>query len=397
MRLENQSSLLSLDNLELAPPQVWGNIRLVPVLRQQTPGDLRIHPCLYEDEAAIALLEAELYGGRNHGLKHISYMPYGCVVRWNTNSELMTTTHTLFLNKSSRKDERLISKVGVPIRGLHRMVKRTQGTKEIRLLPLHVAMEGFLMTHFNAPEIAWAEYSRRAISRGLSPRTETSVHGASLYGFDEALRVFEIHEQQVGVLVFIADAFASAFIVSHPIDYRLLHTSLLEDFYGELFYHYSYLVPELAPAYATINAQSIRTTNDMRAALRSMRNDWAEFTKNLTQGIVNIPLRRQRIYQMDTFGLERFTTSFKPHEENHIGEVITNKDGTIEYLKTFRLSDAQVRRAYLLEQLSQNDWNVAQTANALKTTKEELFRRISNNGLEVLFKPHLYSSTTRKD
>ncbi len=40
--------------------------------------------------------------------------------------------------------------------------------------------------------------------------------------------------------------------------------------------------------------------------------------------------------------------AFYPNEECHIGERIVREDGTLEYLKTFRLSAAQVRRAYQL-------------------------------------------------
>ena len=44
-------------------------------------------------------------------------------------------------------------------------------------------------------------------------------------------------------------------------------------------------------------------------------------------------------------------TGLRLHEENHIGELIRRDDGSIEYLKTFRLSDVQARRAHLLQQL----------------------------------------------
>jgi hypothetical protein len=108
----------------------------------------------------------------------------------------------------------------------------------LRFLPLHLAMEGFLGMFFSVPAIAWKEYSQKALSSGFNPRWESSYSGKFISGFEEALRVFEIHPQQVGVLVFIAEAFASAFIVPHPQDYRALHTSLLEDFYGELIYQY---------------------------------------------------------------------------------------------------------------------------------------------------------------
>ena len=77
-----------------------------------------------------------------------------------------------------------------------------------------------------------------ALFHRLDCRFESSFSGHYIPGLEDALRVFEIHETQVGVLVFVAEAFTSAFAVSTPEDYRTLHTSLLEDFYGELIYQY---------------------------------------------------------------------------------------------------------------------------------------------------------------
>jgi hypothetical protein len=59
--------------------------------------------------------------------------------------------------------------------------------------------------------------------------------------------VFEICDRQVGVLLFVAESLASAFVVPTPEDYRQLHTSLLEDFYGELLYQYSLLYDTTFP------------------------------------------------------------------------------------------------------------------------------------------------------
>ncbi|VEP11692.1 hypothetical protein H1P_1150002 [Hyella patelloides LEGE 07179] len=33
--------------------------------------------------------------------------------------------------------------------------------------PVHLVMEGFLLMFFNAPTIAWQDYSQRALSSGL--------------------------------------------------------------------------------------------------------------------------------------------------------------------------------------------------------------------------------------
>ena len=123
---------------------------------------------------------------------------------------------------------------------MHHMRKR-ESKNQLRFLPLHLAMEGFLSMFFSGPDIAWSEYSKYAISHGLGCRYETAVEGRFISRLEDALRVFEIHPKQVGVLIFVAEALASAFVVPTPEDYRLLHASLLEDFYGELIFLYGLL------------------------------------------------------------------------------------------------------------------------------------------------------------
>ena len=76
-------------------------------------------------------------------------------------------------------------------------------------------------------------YSRHALSHGLSPRVESGGSGRAVPGLEDALRVFEIHEGQVGVACFVNDLLACLFVVPHPDDYRHLHRTLLEDFFGE--------------------------------------------------------------------------------------------------------------------------------------------------------------------
>jgi DNA-binding NtrC family response regulator len=63
--------------------------------------------------------------------------------------------------------------------------------------------------------------------------------------------------------------------------------------------------------------------------------------------------------------------------------------GEIEYLKTYRLSDAQVRRAYLLQTLAAHGWELEETAAALGSSRDELVRRLGNAGLGYLLRPHV--------
>ena len=120
----------------------------------------------------------------------------------------------------------------MPVRSHHRLARK-EGSNRLRFLPLHLALEGYLALHFGGPSVLWAEWSERAVRSGLSPRAEEAYRGAEVRGLADALRVFEIHHGQCGVLVYVADALAAAFAVPHPEDYRALHPTLVHDLFGE--------------------------------------------------------------------------------------------------------------------------------------------------------------------
>jgi hypothetical protein len=68
------------------------------------------------------------------------------------------------------------------------------------------------------------------------------------------------------------------------------------------------------------------------------------------------------------------------------GELITDRRGTTAYLKTFRLSEKQVRRGYLLTRLAANDWNLADTATAMRISEADLGMRIQSAGFGALLR-----------
>ncbi|MEL6760317.1 MAG: hypothetical protein AAFP04_07910, partial [Myxococcota bacterium] len=361
MKRGNRKNRLKLSGVGFASSQVWGSIRLVPVVRAAPPGDLRMDARSYQDDVTIVSLQGELM---DEGLKYTSYVPHGLVVRW-TEDGLPAASFGAELHKADGK--RLKKLPGVRV--AHRMAKK-EGPNQLRLLPLHLAMEGFLSLHFGGPEVAWSEYSRQAISRGLDPRRESSVSGRWLQGLQDALRLFEIHENQVGSLIFVADALASAFIVSHPADYRRLHNSLLQDFYGELLYQYSFLD---APASmrACLNEHKIESIADLERGLAGMRTEWAAFGNLMADGLLSRHVNMKRVYKAGPFQLSRFMTELVPSEENHIGEGIFRDDGTVEYLKTYRLSAAQTRRAFLLSTLAEFHWNIDAAAASERQSRND--------------------------
>jgi hypothetical protein len=373
--------------LRLAPSQVWGSIRLVPVLRDEVRGDLRFAQRKYNDALTVVSLKGGLM---EPGLKYASYVPHGLVMSWDNHRQVDAAFGTQL-----HKPEGKALKVGpFTVRVLHRMAHREEKNR-LRLLPLHLAMEGFLALHFGGPEVAWTEYSQEALSRGLDPRSEWSVPGWSSTAFDEALRIFELHEQQVGVLIFHADLLLSAFIVSHPEDYRALHRALLEDFYGDLLLQYGFL-GDVPPLSLSIDDRRVSSLGDLRAAVERMRQDWDAFQGFMAGGLFGVEVSASTVYEAGPFHLQRFVTSLSPSEENHLGEVIVRGDGTLEYLKTYRLSAAQTRRAYLLKQLSRADWNLERAAVNMKTTQNDLMVRLSNAGFGYLLKESVLQAALRQ-
>jgi len=376
-----------LRGLELAPSQVWGGIRIVPLLRREIREDLRLAKRSYDEDLMVVSLDGELIAP---GVKYLSYVPHGLVVSWSADGTAAAAYGTQFESRDGKR----FGKGPCTVRVAHRMARR-EDKNRLRFLPLHLAMEGFLALHFGGPEVAWSEYSRRATTTGLDPRTEQSVPGWWIHGLEDALRVFEIHERQVGVLLFVAEALASAFVVPHPDDYRALHRTLLEDFYGTLLFHYG-LHATASRMEATIDERNVSSLADLRRELGKMRAEWGTFHAEMATGLFGKKLRSERIYRAGPFQLQRFATDLNPSEENHIGEAMVRETGELEYLKTFRLSAAQTRRAFLLSQLASQNWNLDATAVLLRQSKDELVRRLEKAGFGYLLKEHVLQAARRR-
>lgn len=364
---------LSFDGLTALPSQVWGGVRFVPLVRDRPVAGLRLHRQVYEMEPVIAVLDAKS--------SYISYIPHGFVATW-TGDGTPAAAYGTQLTKDG-----ITTSVGcMPLRMHRRMAKRVDKNR-LRFMPLHLALDGYLALHFGGPTMVWDEWSQRSIARGLSPREEQAYRGAEVSDLADALRVFEIHPGQCGVLCYVADALAAAFVVPHPDDYRSLHPSLLLDLYGELIYHYAMLSMPVQRFHAAISDTHVRTLADLRAAAGRQRADWAAFHDSVMAGELLEPSYDiRRVYRLGDFTLSRFLPGFRRGEPNHIGELITDRRGTTAYLKTFRLSEKQVRRGHLLNQLAANDWNLADTAKTMRLSEAELGMRIQSAGLGVLLR-----------
>ncbi|MCA8924479.1 MAG: hypothetical protein KDD82_21895, partial [Planctomycetes bacterium] len=283
---------LSLQGLRLAPAQVWGGFRLVPLLRDDVRGDLRLALRRYgEDVTAVEL------GGKPSGKAarpvYCSYVPHALVIDWGRRGQPAVS----FGGQLLRGDGTRLRLGPYTARVTARMARR-EGSQRLRLLPLHLALEGYLALHFGGPDVAWSEYSERAVSRGLSPRVEVTTSGWGVQGLEDALRVFEIHTGQCGVLAYVGDVLAAAFVVSHPDDYRALHRSLIEDVYGDLVVRYGQLYSELGTLAPELRVPRAAGLDDLRAALRELRAAWSDVQGYLTDELFARPLSYERVYTL---------------------------------------------------------------------------------------------------
>ncbi len=373
---------IPLAGLAMAPPQVLGGIRLVPLLRHEVREDLRLARQKYGEDLGIVQLDRTT--------AYYSYIPHALVATWSNDGSPAAAFGTrLQAHKQTKKADGRVHDLGFMTARVIPRVRRRVDKNRLRFLPLHVSMEGFLALHFGGPKIAWEEYSRSALRDGLSPRAETSVPARWIVGLEDALRVFEIHSAQVGMLVFVADSLASAFVVPHPDDYRALHHTLLTDFYGELLFHYGLYATENVYHPDPIDADKVNSISDLRAALSRLRADWSELHELMTTELFDRPVRTEPVYSMGPFRMRRFITELDPKTENHIGEAILRDDGTLEYMKTYRLSAAQCRRAYLLMQLAESMWNLDVCAEKLNCTKDQLIFRMQKAGFGYLLHQHV--------
>ncbi|WP_432972418.1 ARPP-2 domain-containing protein [Dactylosporangium sp. CA-233914] len=359
--------------LRTGPAQTWGAVRIVPLLRDAPVAGLRLHARLHADELSIVEL-----GPRE---AYVAYVPHAFVATWTADGSPAAAFGTQLLDPHEP---------GLPrVAGLRfrRRMTRREDRGRLRFLPLHLALEGYLGLQFDGPPVAWQEWTRAAVTRGLSPRVEESYRGAAVAGLDDALRVFEIHPGQCGVALYLADALASVFVVPHPDDYRALHPTLLQDFYGELLYHYTQLYPHLDGFHQPLDAGRVHTVDDLRDELARVRAEWDTFHNEVMFSVQ--ALTTAAVYRLGRFTLSRFLPPFDPVLDNHIGETITDQDGTVAYLKTFRLSAAQARRGHLLSKLAAHDWNLDATAAALSTDRAGLVLRLDRAGFGHLLRPDI--------
>lgn len=334
--MTSRALTLGTGGLTIRPAQVWGNVRLVPLVRDEPIQDLRLALRDYGGTAFVDL-------GRT---TYTSYVPHGLVMRWADGVAEVPVDTRIGTREARRR--------GFAFE-LQRMVRR-ETRDQLRMLPLHTAMEGFLSLHFGGPDIARRCYSDRFLRHGRDPSIEMSIRGTAIDGLDEALRVFEVHEGQCGVMVFVADTLASVTLVSHPDDYLALHRALIGDFYGNLVYQHGWHQRELQTWRVELEGTDLPSIRD---ALARARASWAGFATQMASGLLGRTVRAERIRRTGRFQLVRFLTGHEDamHDGEHLGEAMITSDGELAYLKSYRLDRGQVRRASMLKRLAAHDWD----------------------------------------
>ncbi len=137
----NLLSDISLKGLEIAPSQVWGAVRIVPLLRHHVRNDLRLMRRSYDEDLTIVSLAGEI---TEPGMKYCSYVPHGLVLSWTDDGSPVGA----FGGQLFKTDGKQLNCDCASIRLMHRMVKR-ESSHQLRFLPLHLAMEGFLSMFFS--------------------------------------------------------------------------------------------------------------------------------------------------------------------------------------------------------------------------------------------------------
>lgn len=116
--MTQNSTLLSdiqLTGLEIAPSQVKGAIRIVPILKQNVSYDLRLKSQEYEEPLAMVSLSGGLL---DRGLKYFSYIPHGLVMSWSDDGSPVASSGTQLGSGSGKK------MFGGLMRAIPRMSKR---------------------------------------------------------------------------------------------------------------------------------------------------------------------------------------------------------------------------------------------------------------------------------
>lgn len=338
--------LFSLQGYQLRPAQTWGSVWLVPIVRDEiSPGDLRLRSVKQEMYVAKSTYE---------GANFFSYMPSAYVMDWSDDGSVVATAEPHLHNKGQVTSGKLW--------------RRTQ-KNQMGFLPQSLAIEGFLVQHFDGPRIGWLDYHRDVRRGNLGFRAEATLPGWFLKAMTEAIRIFEFAEDQVGSALFVDGKLINCFLCPHPSDYARLHESLLSDLYPAYLVHYGYL--REGKANFTMNCEKVEDLTSLRQEFERAMDRTLQQEILRLDSLLGRSLENKKLYQAGPFTLQRFIAEIEPEGDNYCGEVILRDDKQVEYLKLYHLSRAEMRRLSILRALSAHDWDLARAAKVLEAKGSE--------------------------
>ena len=136
MKFEETTPGVALTGLRPAPAQQWGGVRMIPLLREQVRGDLR----LFKRKNDADVVDV------GDGTGYFAFMPHAFVLGWSDDGRPLAACGAQLRPPGTRAPPRQ-----APV--VHRMAKR-EDRNALRFMPLHLAMEGYLGLHFGGPDVA---------------------------------------------------------------------------------------------------------------------------------------------------------------------------------------------------------------------------------------------------
>ena len=293
---------LTLRGLELAPSQVCGAIRLVPVLRQNVRSDLRLAQQRYNENWRWLRSTA---GTGSRIRRHTTRM---CHTAWCCRGRLRPAyfrlRHTNSISCPAWQTGEL-GEVQHPPDAPHGKTGTRQQSTPVsapppcygRLLVAVLRRAGYRVERILPPRARaravapLGKLVRRAIhcrTRGSPARVRDTRGASGRSGLCRGSACF-------------------AYVVPCPEDYRALHAGLLEDFYGELLYQYALLYDTTYPVKVTLDAKSIANLTQLRAALTQVRSEWAAYHCLMAGNLLGRDVQSSRVYQL---GRSRCSASF---------------------------------------------------------------------------------------
>ena len=120
----------------------------------------------------------------------------------------------------------------------------------------------------------------------------------------------------MGVLVFVADTLANAFVVSDPQDYRQLHRSIIEDVFCEVLWFHGVHYNKVPCFSFQLSEKNINSMEELENAFHKEQQRWHSFRADMAYELLQKPLFVQDVYKKNHFCIQRFFVA--PHTHRRL-------------------------------------------------------------------------------